>query len=106
MSGFKFEKFEDMTSWMRTLHEDDWNDGKQYVLKTKNVVGAHTFSTTTKVGEKAGDKPHGLDVELKSVSSFQSPWADKEGVKFEGKFKNDGSVQWETRCGMIQVSQC
>ena len=35
----EFKEWKDMLDFNRKLMEDDWNDGKQYVFKTKHKAG-------------------------------------------------------------------
>jgi|DEB0MinimDraft_12_1074336.scaffolds.fasta_scaffold06633_6 hypothetical protein len=87
----EFEDYSDLFKWNRCLMEDDWNDGKQYVLKIKNKGPQGTeFATSFKVGEEKDGK-HKLAAEEKL--KFKHP--ECGGMEWEVKLKNDGSCSWE-----------
>lgn len=93
----KFEKHDDLFSFNRTMMEDDYNDGQQLVIKDKRKAGNHEFNTAVKVGEQK-DASYKLAVEEKIKSTF----TELGGIKLETKFKNNGTVSWESQWNTLK----
>lgn len=92
----KFEKYEDVFSFDRTLNEDDYNDGQKFVIKDKRKAAGQEFSTSLKIGEKKEDA-HKVSFEEK----MKLRWEELGGVSSELKLKNNGTIPWESQWDCI-----